>query len=223
MRPVNDRLHKYITTNHSENAWPLLKKYKNYIEKEAKLKAKLVFLLKCRRFEIFPKFIMESVLAFMSTYATAGEQTARSAERLSNNIKQSTLNIEIGVCNKELVNLEETMNCLITEIEGDSQYPPEQLKTEFHLHYQAMLDTHNSGLYDKFERLKSNQPFLDDINFIKNLTDVDIPKPVLLILSLGPKFSIQPKKFPVLDIITDLEYIISRLAEGPSGDNWHTQ
>lgn len=217
MQAVNDRLHTYITTNHGIETWPMLKKYKNYIEKKAKTKARLVFLLKCRRFEICPRFIMDKVLSYMSTYESLGEQTARSAQRLSTNMKQSTLNMEIGACNKQLGDMEAAMNELYGQINECVQ--SSQLQMEFDIHYKERLSSHNMGLYEKFERLKLEQPFLGDISFdesfIKNLTDVTIPKPVLLILSLGPKFSIQPDKFPVLDIITDLEYIISRFAEGP--------
>lgn len=47
-----------------------------------------------------------------------------------------------------------------------------------------------------------------DESFIKNLSGSEIPKEVLTILSLGPKFAITPKELPILDLASDIEHII---------------
>lgn len=81
--------------------------------------------------------------------------------------------------------------------------------------YHEQLKESNSHLDIKFKKLQQLQNQLEDIkyddSFIKNLSGFEIPKEVLTVLSLGPKFAITPRELPILDLASDVELIIKRL------------
>ncbi|XP_037032177.1 uncharacterized protein LOC119071404 [Bradysia coprophila] len=72
----------------------------------------------------------------------------------------------------------------------------------------------NARVHQKFVRLTQTQDHPPDIqvddSFIKNLTDVEIPQDMRTVLSLGPKFSIEPNTDPIIDLASDVELAIQR-------------
>ena len=80
--------------------------------------------------------------------------------------------------------------------------------------YDKNMLKNNSDLSFKFMHLLRTQGHIPDIkfeeSFIKNSTDLQIPYEMSVLLSLGPKFALTPERIPIPEIITDLEYIVSR-------------
>lgn len=84
------------------------------------------------------------------------------------------------------------------------------------LPYRQSLHQHNSRLFNKFTRLRREQPMLADLklneNFIKNISGVTIPREMLILLSLGPKFALPSSDFPTLDVLTDVEHMTQSIS-----------
>lgn len=60
---------------------------------------------------------------------------------------------------------------------------------------------------------------MEDIKFddslVKNFSGIEVPHEMLVLLGLGPKFALPLTEAPTLDLIADLELIISRFAAEP--------
>lgn len=93
--------------------------------------------------------------------------------------------------------------------------------------YKRCLQQQNRKLFAKFTGLLRTQNHLNDIHFeqsfIENISSVQIPHDMSLLLSLGPKFAMQPEKLPIPDIICDLEHIVSRYAHPNIADPMRSQ
>lgn len=183
----------------------------------AKNKARLVFLLKCRRFAVFPRFIMDRTNKVLSYYTENSNECAQIGKVVSS-LRLTMLNIEIGRCNFDIKSNESSINTIKFGLTAFGNINIDVLADSYELVKKETMQQQNKLLHKKFENLKRQQAFLPDISyddsFIKNFTQVDIPHEMMVLLSLGPKFAIGPDVFPILDVATDIEYIVSRYATG---------
>lgn len=120
---------------------------------------------------------------------------------------KSLLNIEIAMCNSDIDRLEKQQESM--------QIPlPQEIEESSKLVYETELRQANQRVHRKLTRLMQTQDCTPDIElddrFIKNLTDVEIPREMLTVLSLGPKFSIEPTTDPIVDLASDVELAIQR-------------
>lgn len=119
--------------------------------------------------------------------------------------------MEISICNKNIKSIENTIKTLQQDLQAEFIHndPPIEANNAT---FSSELQTANQNLHKKLCKLKQSQHYLPDIQpddtFIKNLSGTEIPKEVLTILSLGPKFALAPKEPPLLDIATEVEAII---------------
>lgn len=182
------------------------------IEKLAKSKARLVFLLKCRRSDIIPRFIMDKVRNLQPTFQQPS-QIVKKTKAAIEGIKKTLLNSEIGQCCYVIKQLEQQLESNVVDANSTFIHGNDASSQ-----YQENLNRHNKRLFLKFDRLKREQPPLSDIhlnkNFIKNISGEVIPYEMLVLLSMGPKFALPPTDFPTFDVITDVEHI----ARGISND-----
>lgn len=184
------------------------------IKRIAKQKARLVFLLKCRRQEIYPRFLLDKVNKIFRPYENNGARIGRSIEKQRMKLLHGLLNTEISQCSR-LIEIIEKPFC-----SGDHDAKGHNILV-FNEHQQQVFESQlkesNQHLFRKYSVLLEQQNHLEDIKydptFIKNFTDLDIQKDVLLLLSLGPKFSTVPEQLPIMDLATDVEFIISRYAD----------
>lgn len=187
------------------------RQFKKQWNKLAKQKARLVFLLKCRRHNLTPRFIIDKVTHLTKKNENSANNVKRKVDGMSKNLKQSLLNIELSLCHVEISNLEKKIKELEAIIHVDD------LDQTLHCtqqSYEHQLQQSNAKVYKKFTNLVEKQEHLADIkfedSFIKNLTDLEIPKEMLTLLSLGPKFSTMPGKDPIIDLVSDVELAIKR-------------
>ncbi|KAJ6646371.1 hypothetical protein Bhyg_01582 [Pseudolycoriella hygida] len=106
---------------------------------------------------------------------------------------------------------------IISEKMGLSQCNPQttnQYLNAIDKSFDESLAQHNASLHTKFMHLLNTQNYIPnmkyDESFVQNISGVDVPEEMTLILSLGPKFAILPERLPIPDIIRDLEYIVTR-------------
>lgn len=175
--------------------------HKSTQHKLAQQKARLVFLLKCRRHNVFPNFILH-----------------RTAKLKSNSdcvkVRQIT-RLAIEELNRKLLNAQIADCCFMIK----RLYKKENVTNDDNQQYKTALKYNNHRLYRKFNQLLQKQNTIDDIkyddSFIKNCSGVNIPKEMTILLGLGPKFALPTLELPALDLIADIEYIISRHAAEP--------
>lgn len=159
-------------------------------------KSRQVFLLKCRRQNITPRFILDKVDHLLSGYRSNQWFAPNDIDVVNRFLCQKLLNMEIGACCQQIDQQQRLV--------GDTTDLPQ---------YHNGLWTQNQHLNRKFKRLLAEQTHLDDVfyddTFIKNFSNVDVPKDVLTIFGLGPKFAVAPSEYPILDLVTDVEHIVS--------------
>lgn len=168
-----------------------------------------VFLLKCRRYEIIPQFIINKTASLFSPYSDMFPETNTMQSHLRNKI----LDFEITICNRSrrklLMEISRRKMCL-----SDCQQDAQPFLESIEQSYDRSLARNNEALNVKFTHLLKAQGHLPDIkydeSFVKNTTNLEIPHEMSVILSLGPKFALKPDRLPIPEIITDLEYIVSR-------------
>lgn len=179
-------------------------------QKLANQKSRLVFLLKCRRHNVFPNFILRNTSKFESKSQCA------SAKNIMHNaiveFNRKLLNAEISDCCYRV-------KMLSNNISNNSSSNNDSTSTAEENYYQNSLSINNNRLHRKFNELIKKQKQLDDIKYdeslIKNFSGIEVPHKMLVLLGLGPKFALPHLEIPTLDLIADIELIVSRFAAEP--------
>lgn len=171
--------------------------------------AREVFLLKCRRHGICPRFILDKVHNLFLPYAHI--PNCHTQRQL---LQKTLLNYEISNCIKEKTTsatLVQTLKSVISICDEAEQF--------LSINYTSFCNKRNANnqqLFHKFRHLLDHQQHVPDIHyeetFIENISGEIIPYEMSLLLSLGPKFALLPEKLPIPDIVRDVEYIVSRSA-----------
>lgn len=205
----NQNFFEMIQTNYGTPTRDHFRTIQRLNEKLASNIAREVFLLKCRRYEIFPGFIRNKTSNILSAYKTVFASEVKSIElQLQNKI----LDFEIGMCNRSrreiLLKIATRKMCLSN--------CPEEAKIFIDtcdLTFEECLARKNNALYSKFKTLLQSQDHVSDVkydeSFVRNISGVEIPYEMLVLLSLGPKFALEPDHLPIPDLVRDLEYIVA--------------
>lgn len=110
-------------------------------DKLAKQKARLVFLLKCRRHNLTPRFILDKVTHLFKDYKVQSQNISRKLASLKTNINQQLLNVEISICNNDISRLEQNI------VQANITIPPEssvEAVNQVELHEQAPCSKYES-------------------------------------------------------------------------------
>lgn len=202
---VNTNLSNEIFSSFGNNTSQ--RQYRKQCEKLAKQKARLVFLLKCRRHNIFPRFILDQANHLFRKYKEAPIKVRNQLKTAKENLMKTMLNVEITMCHRDIDTLHKRLETLSEGVTKETL----SLSNDS---YEIELRRSNERVYKKFVKLTNTQDHLKNIkfddSFIKNLTDLDIPEEMKLVLSLGPKFSISPEEDPIIDLASDIELAIKR-------------
>lgn len=160
----------------------------------AKNKSRQVFLLKCRRQKITPRFISDKIQHLLTHYTSNQFFAQNDVSAVNNFLQNKLLSMEIGACCRQ-----------ICERQHQWSIPPDDVT------YTRALHQQNAKLNAKFQHLLATQHHLAHVSydetFVKNFTNTEIPRDVLTIFGLGPKFALAPTVLPVLDLLTDIESI----------------
>lgn len=190
--------------------------YEKTLNLLARTKSRQVFLLKCRRLHIVPRFIMDRTNRVLKPYDKESAKTRNSVSSHISSLNFALLNIEIGIC----CNAVRDITSKIERLRTLGSYANSNETITVHgTNYKNALKSHNTQLHGKLRNLVASQGILNDIKFdescIKNLTTTPIPNDVLTLLSLGPKFAVCPQNPSIRDLITDIECIVTRFTKEP--------
>lgn len=176
----------------------------------------MIFLLKCRRLQVIPHFLINRTNRILQAYCNKSEQTKETVRRHVDELNRALLNIEIGMCCGEITHDEKLLRNLSERSTAHQLSTQNQNK----VNYNQTLLKENKRLDKKLKNVIAEQGILNDIKYddscLKNLTSVAIPNDVATLLSLGPKFAMPPENIPIDDMITDIECIISKHSIEPT-------
>ncbi|XP_072387388.1 uncharacterized protein [Diabrotica undecimpunctata] len=192
-----------------------LKRWTNLVEKLATAEARRTFLLECRRTRKIPRFIIDCTSTILSsTTGTISQTIQHLSQSLNRQVRARLLNFHISKVHSDI-------KFITNQIKNITEFLDQVLPV-------PLLDTFETSLHRKFNfyyqksilRLQKKLDNLDTPEFhkipfnpkwIKNLSNVDVPQDILKLLSLGPKFGLQPsfKDYSVNRILADVENILS--------------
>lgn len=202
--------YKFIEHHYGENTMHLFKRYNNVNNQLNKRTLDKMFLIRCRRDKISPKFIQNRTKHLFQ--APIGEH-----------YKTCTRNI-INVTNKKILNME--IRIVIDSCKSKKKYlfwlkqsmyrsAPINVVNEF-INNQKLSGTYikrnaTISLGEKYDKLlkENSLNIMVDKKWFINLTDKEIPSDVKSILALGNKFAVPHKKkeIPIFDVVADIEAV----------------
>lgn len=210
-----------ITDTYGSNTTVLMKKWSSLNIKLANCTNRRNFLLRCRRNEIIPKHVHDSIRTMEKRISTNNWKISEEMKRHLKQLRKKNLNLEIKVCYQDLRGINSCIHKIKLEL---AKYVPEFIFQEYSRRLKISYDKKfvkikNLNL-EKFDSLYRKQKgddrlFIDNSKWFMNVSDVDIPKEVSEFLSLGPKFGVSPtvRDFETKNFLADVECIVSDIPD----------
>lgn len=174
-----------------------------------------VFLLRCRKEEIFPPHLDHYFRQITST-CKFNKKYDQDFSNATTRCKKAILNIEIKNCIDNISNINKD---ILYNLEKLSAVVPEDVIVKFKedtlKHFNASHSQKKNSQVKKFNTILNQKNYTNPIgnmDWFINLTDKDIPKEIKQFLSLGPQFSVpvDSRDFPVDQFICDVELYITK-------------
>lgn len=177
------------------------------------IKSDIIFLKKCKKFNVFPKFLKIKCAI-----------TNNTTDKVINQSKRTWLNLEIGTQFQKLSSIElELYNIhlmIIKNIHCDYEFNQWLIfGTNLYEKISVSIRKKNDNLHRKFLELVQNKSInktskpVQIEDFVKNLSSEQFNETELNLLNYGLKFAIKPIKDPVVDVVVDIETILKYKSE----------
>lgn len=189
---------------------------KNLFKMQRQIRSKH-FLLKCRKFDLMPRFILDKQKSYFNCLCNVEHPFKDKVDKIISTVQRKILNMSIKICCWNVKNLwknvahhkkllYETCDATVAD------HTVEQLDESAQ---DISIDAKNR-LIKKFQGLQRKQrksSLQFDCDSVVNLTDIVIPGDVIKLLSLGPKVSISYEhgEAPILKCLADVENFIRSL------------
>lgn len=215
---MNDILNQ-ISIEYGTRTLHKTKKYLYITNKLVKCKTRLIFLEKCKKEKITPRFISDKGKIFKSIETQNQKINNHYLHKKISNMKKTLfskfLNVEIKISKNHNRNLNIDKFNFLNFLESNLHINIfhkllEMQEVQINIAY----NKHKANLIKKFERLKVKQYKKPELHYDKsnlvNLTDYIIPEECVITLSMGPKFSFptRTKEIPIIDILSETENIL---------------
>lgn len=176
------------------------------------------FLLKCRKFDLMPRFILDQQKNYFKCLCNTDHPFKDKVDKIIATCQRKILNMSIKICCWNVKNLGKSVNeqkkliyetCdievsdhIIDELEEFAQDVSIETKLRLIKKFQAL----------QFKQRKEKIQF--DYDSVINLTDIDVPLDVIRLLTLGPKVSVayESGEAPIPKLLADVENFIRSLA-----------
>ena len=209
MRILQEIHHRY-----GANAVGLLKSWVKTNNKLASLRNRRNFWLQCRHHSIHPRHITDHSIPLISLTDVHNGRTLQHIKELNLRLEHKILNVEIKVTHQNISQLEKILNNTIRKL---TTILPNHIIQDFQhrqtISYNFIFHRVKQDNVRKFNKLLSTHrnPIKVKDNWLKNLTNTQLPAEVKNFLALGPKFSLQPsiKDFSIIKFLADFESIIN--------------
>lgn len=183
--------------------------------RQASDRNRVIFLIKCRRENIYPNHILDSAEKSLGTLQPTDGREADCIRTFHNRLRHRIINLEIDLAHRSVSRGDR----LMTEIESEVVNTlPLHIWIEFKrrqsISYNIVFHRVKNTNIRKFNRLKTEQTVVINTEecWIKNLTDIDVPADIKNFLALGPKFSVSPTKkdFSLVGLLADIDCITKK-------------
>lgn len=184
--------------------------------RQASDRNRVIFLIKCRRENIYPNHVLDSAERSLGTLQPTNGREADYIRTFHNRLKHRIINLEIDLAHRSVSRGDK----LMTDIENEVLNTlPLHIWIEFkrrqNISYNIVFHRVKNTNIRKYNRLKTEQTVTINTEecWIKNLTDIDVPTDVKNFLALGPKFSISPGKgdFSLVGLLADIDCITKKV------------
>ncbi|KAJ8977068.1 hypothetical protein NQ317_017230 [Molorchus minor] len=184
--------------------------------KLAKLRNRRNFLILCRKQDVMPSHITNGSRNVENLTTTAIGHTLHQVTTFNKRLRKQILNLEIKVTHDSIKKLEKqlkfTKNLIVNTL-------PYNIITDF---FRKQSINYNKTFYKiqnnnkrKFTNLRHSQKveITTQDNWIKNLTDIEIPRDISNFLALGPKFSLEPNinNINIPKLLSDVDQVINHI------------
>ena len=201
-----------IATTYGTRAEKDLKSWAKTLKQLASLRNQRIFLLKCRRLNIFPRHIDSAADGTTQHLYIPDGTVGGRIHHFNNRLKHKLINLEIRSIFRVLNEKERFLRALEISLHD---LIPHHIRSEFfnrqNIVYNRKFNTIKQNNIRKIDNLRSTQEIKikTKANWIKNLTDIQIPTDVSEFISLGPKFSIPTttRHFPIIHTLAEIEKI----------------
>lgn len=195
-----------------------LKTWVKINNKLASLRNRKIFLLQCRKHSIHPRHLTDQTRQLLALIDVHRGNTVHYINTFGRRLEHKILNIEIKVTHDNLTRLERNFDRLLLEI---SNQLPRHIFEEFQhrqlIKYNTVFNKIKQVNISKLNNLRLANKTTIKIknNWIKNLTNVELPPEVSDFLALGPKFSLQPSlgDLSIKNLLADVENIVNVVDE----------
>lgn len=206
-----------VREQHGQQGIKMLNEIKATKKKLDALINRRVFLLQCRSRQVFPKHIINNVKCVTKSLS-GNKRFLNKVNNIMMKFKKSILNVEISIT---IDDINEHQNQLSNLKQSAKQILPHELVDEF------FSSLHKGNHAKRFGKIKYTQRkklsnlineqigcnLVGNVSNVKNISSKNIPDPVSKLLSLGPKFSIEPttEEISTKRLLADLEFGIQNL------------
>lgn len=209
-----------IRISFGHSAVLLFKEYMKINSKLASYTSRKSFLIKCRRFGLYPAHIVKNIKCLFNSLEP-NMPFNNKIQKIEDDIKRRILNVEIEITFWKISSLNKLLTTLNHKLQ--STHVPalvlEDFSTSQSRIFQNLLKSHLNNVSKKFDNLKFQQykKFnLSDKNWCCNISGTFMPDNILETIALGPKFALpysNIKEIPALKILSDTESIIHRIKD----------
>lgn len=204
-----------IQKNYGTSIAFLFKTFMNINSKIANFTSRKTFLIRCRKYGIFPPHIINNIKCLF-TNMEPNMPFNNKIRNIQDDIKRKILNVEIEITFWKITSLTKTLNTIRNQLESKSisnSILEEFFKTQSRVYFN-LLNSKLINVNRKFDFLK-NEQFnnfnLGNNNWCYNLTKTIIPNNIIQTISLGPKFALpifEKKDIPCYKMLAETESII---------------
>ncbi|XP_050509003.1 uncharacterized protein LOC126886191 [Diabrotica virgifera virgifera] len=204
-----------IRLEYGDNNVISLKQWSKLCHKLAKLEARRLFLLECRRRKQTPTFIQNQIDRLVNTTfrATRGS-VRRRVDNFESQVRVRLLNISIHSVHHDIKTITQRIQSITSCLRNSLPAHiinnfDRRLLNQFNFTVNKSLETLQKKIANlgitPFSKIKHQQ------KWFKNLTDIDLPPNVSKLLALGPKFGLAPtlKDYSICNLLSDVENILT--------------
>lgn len=194
---------------------------RNKFGKLANIENKIKFFNRCIAYEMFPKFISNTVNCRSVNFSNSNDILRNRFDSHSTKYKQKILKLHQKDAYRERTLIERDIKTNLDRLERNiDEHQVLRLNKIFKSTYDKSFIEARISYNNKFNKLENNQVqryydlLKDSEQFIENLSDIQIPENVKRGLILGPKFAFALKEQKnIISLVADVEAIIDRLKD----------
>lgn len=199
-----------ISNTYGRELTTCMKRFSDGQYKLASLKNRRNFLISCRRQGIIPPHIQHRAQELHTLFQYNDSRTANTVQQFNRRLVNRVISLEITITIKNIVSLSRYQEQLETDV---LVVLPHHIWAEYQrrmtFHWNKHFFNTKRRNISKLQRIKNSlrSKIKTPDSWLKNISGVELPDEVKTLLSLGPKFSIEPsaKELNIPGLLSEIE------------------